>query len=523
MKGESRMQGRSRRAFALVVAVAVVSAMVLPGLALAKGGGAAAPTGIHPLTVYPKDVYESDDTSAQAKVLSETSVHTFHSGTDEDWFKVSTDTTGTPFVFETQYISDPQAIWDTEMTIYEVDASDPTGLNELWTQDDSDVWEAYGSTAFFKAPAPGTYYVNVEPLGEEDRGYYTTFVYEGIGRRVGGRNRFETAVALSKTMYPDSPNGAWGSDAAANGVILTNGTAFADALAAGAWGAMRPDTDDDEVYPMLLTTKDSLPAVTKAEIERLAVTQWWDADEFKVYVVGGPSVISDAQVAVLKALPYVADVVRVSGANRFATAAAVASMTIDITTPNTVVLANGLGWADGVSAGPLCGSMEAPMLLSKVDTMPVETSQWLLDHPSVTDVVIVGSGSVVSTGVADALAAAPYNMTVTRLAGADRYKTAYEIAAYGTEDGWFDATGFTLVTGMDFPDGLAAGPFSMLTDSTYGPGPILLTRSAELSEPVYDYFADWTDLGRPSYAIGGEAAISDPAFREFLGLWDMPF
>lgn len=517
------MHGRTRRTFALVVAVALVSAMMLPGLAFAKTSGVLAPTGIKPLTVYLKDAYESDNTSATAKVLPEVSIHTFDNDTDEDWFKVSTDTTGTPFVFETQYISDPVAIWDADMTIYEVDPLDASGLSELWGQDDSDVWEAYGSTAFFKAPAPGTYYVKIQPLGEEDRGYYTTFVYEGIGRRVAGANRFATAVALSKTMYPDSPNAAWGSDAAANGVILTNGTAFADALTAGAWGAMRPDTVDGEVYPLLLTTKDALPAVTKAEIERLAVTQLWGNEEFKVYVVGGSSVVSDAQLQMIKELPYVADAVRVSGPNRYATAAAVASMTLDITTPSTVVLGNGLGWADGVSAGPLCGSMQAPMLLSKVDTMPAETSQWLLDHPTVTDVVIVGSGSVVSTSVADALAAAPYNMAVTRLSGPDRYETAYEIAAYGVDEGWFDPRGFTLATGADFADGLAAGPFSMLTGYEYGPGPILLTRSAALSEPVYNYFTDWSDLSRPSYTVGGEAAISDSAFREFLELWDMPF
>ncbi|KAF0207814.1 MAG: cell wall binding repeat 2-containing [Actinobacteria bacterium] len=517
------MHGRSRRTLALTIVAVLVLVMVLPGLAFAKRGGAAAPTGITPLAVYPKDAYESDDTSAQAKVLPEISVHTFHSGTDEDWFKFSTDTTGTPFTLETQYISNPAATWDTEMTIYKVDAGDPTGLNELWNQDDSDVWQAYGSTAFFRAPAPGTYYVKVEPLGDTDRGYYSTFVYKGIGRRVAGANRFETAVALSKTMYPDSPNGGWGGDAAANGVILANGTAFADALSAGAWGAMRPDTVDDEVYPLLLTTKDVLPAVTKAEIERLAITQWWDGEEFVVYVIGGSGVVSDAQLQAIKSLPYVADAVRVAGANRYATAAAVASMTIDIGDPGTVILTSGMGWADGVAAGPLCGAMAAPMLLSKVDTLPVETSQWLLDHPTVSDVIIVGGSSVVSTSVVDALAAAPYNMSVTRLAGADRYATAYEVADYGTTIGWFDPLGFTLVSGLDFPDGLAAGPFSMLTGEAYGPGPILLTGKAELSEAVTDYFVDMTDVSRPSYAIGGEGAISDKAFREFLNLYDMPF
>lgn len=517
------MHGRFMRAFAVVLAVAFVSALVLPGLALAKGGGAPAPGSVRPLAIYPPDDYESDDTSATARVLPETSIHTFHNGTDEDWFTISTDTTGTPFVLETQYISDPVAIWDTRMTIYGVDAGDPTGLHELWTQDDSDVWEAYGSTAFFKAPAPGTYYVKVEPLGEEDRGYYTTFVYEGIGRRVGGADRFETAVALSKTMYPDSPNGAWGSDAAANGVILTNGMSFADALAAGAWGAMRPDTDDDEPFPLLLTTTDVLPSVTRAEIERLAITQWWDGDEFIVYVVGGPSVVSDAQLELIKTLPYVADAVRVSGANRYATASAVASMTMDITTPDTVVLASGLGWADGVSAGPLCGAMGAPMLLTRADSLPADTSQWLIDHPTVSNVIVVGGSSVVSTAVVDVLEADPYNMTVTRLAGADRYATAYEIAAYGTDEGWFDGAGLALVSGLNFPDGLAAGPFAVLTGDSYDPGPILLTRTSELTEAAIDYFVDWSDLSRPSYVVGGEAAVSDQAFREFLGLWDMEF
>ncbi len=380
------------------------------------------------------------------------------------------------------------------------------------------LWSLLGDLPSRTAP------IRAEKLGEEDRGYYTTYVTEGIGRRVAGANRFETAVALSKTMYPDSPNGAWGSDAACNAVILANGTAYADAISAGAWGAMRPDTDDDEPCPLLLTTTDTLPAVTRAEIERLAITQWWDGAEFIVYVVGGPSVVSDAQIEEIKALPYVADAVRVSGVNRFATAAEVASMTLDIdSSPGTVVLTNGYGWADGVSAGPLCGAMGAPMLLSRVDTITADTSAWLLDHTSVTEAVIVGGPSVVSTAVADALAAAPYNLTVTRLAGDDRYETAYEIAAYGTDNGYFEPAGFTLVTGRDFADGLAAGPFSMLTAGDYGPGPILLTRQAELSESVYDYFADWTDLDRPSYAVGGDAAISDAAYRDFLGLWDMPF
>lgn len=517
------MHGRPTRALALVVAAVFISAVVLPGMALAKGGGAPAPSRIAPLAAYPKDAYESDDTSATARVLPETSVHTFHSGTDADWFKISADTTGTVFTIETQYISDPPALWDTEMTIYEVDAGDPTGLHELWNQDDSDVWDAYGSTAFFKAPAPGTYYVEVLPLDEVDRGYYSTFVYEGIGRRVGGVNRFETAVALSKTMYPESPNGAWGTDATPSGVIVVNGASFADALSAGAWGAMRPGTDDDETYPLLLTTTGTLPSATRAEIERLAVSQYWDGAEFTVYVVGGPSVVSDAQLQLIKSLPYVTDAVRVSGANRYATASAVASMTMDISTPDTVVLANGLGWADGVSAGPLCGAMAAPMLLTRADALPAETSQWLLDHPSVSNIVIVGSGSVVSTAVADALAAAPFSKTVTRLSGGDRYATAYEIAAYGTDEGYFDGAGLTLVSGLNFPDGLAAGPFSMLTGGGFGPGPILLTRPSELSEPVIDYFADWTDLSRPSYVIGSEAAISNQAFREFLGLWDMTF
>lgn len=516
------MDTEKTRRFALVLLVALVAMVLLPASAFAKkAGGSAVPGGISILTIFERDVWESDDTSAQAKVLPEESNHTFHTGTDEDWFKFTAETTGTPYVLETQYVSAPPAMWDTEMTIYAVDAGVPSGLVQLWNQDDSRVWAAYGSTAYFEAPAPGTYYVKVEPLSDDQRGFYKTFVYEGIGRRVAGANRYATAAALSKTMYPESPNGAWGTDATPNGVIVVNGTLYADALAAGAWGAMRPD--NGEPYPLLLTTKDTLPTVTGNEIERLAVSQYWADTEFVVYVVGGPSVVSDAQLKAIGKLEYVTDVVRVSGTNRYATAAAVASMTIDIGNPTTVVLSSGAGWADGVSAGPLCGAMGAPMLLSKMETLTAETSTWLLDHPTVTEVIIVGGASVIDADVAAALAAAPYNMTVTRLAGRNRYETAYEIASFGVGEGWLDPSGFTLVTGTNFPDGLAAGPFSMLTDSGFDPGPILLTKKTELGQSVYDYYADWASSARPSYAVGGTLAVSDPVFRDFLDLWMMPF
>lgn len=83
--------------------------------------------------------------------------------------------------------------------------------------------------------------------------------------RIAGNNRYETAVAVSQTAYPNGATVAY----------IVSGTTFPDALTAA------PLTKNG---PLLLTHPDRLPPETAAEIKRLGAT--------KIVIVGGLSAVS---------------------------------------------------------------------------------------------------------------------------------------------------------------------------------------------------------------------------------------
>jgi hypothetical protein len=86
-------------------------------------------------------------------------------------------------------------------------------------------------------------------------------------------------------------------------VYVATGENFPDALGAAAAAAVQGG-------PVLLVQKDSIPAVTAAELSRLAPDV--------IYVSGGTAVVSDTVFNALKG--YAPTVTRVAGANRYATA-----------------------------------------------------------------------------------------------------------------------------------------------------------------------------------------------------------
>jgi hypothetical protein len=86
-------------------------------------------------------------------------------------------------------------------------------------------------------------------------------------------------------------------------VYVATGENFPDALGSAAASAVQGG-------PVLLITKDSIPAVTAAELSRLSPDV--------IYVSGGTAVVSDAVFTQLKA--YAPSVIRVAGANRYETA-----------------------------------------------------------------------------------------------------------------------------------------------------------------------------------------------------------
>lgn len=283
--------------------------------------------------------------------------------------------------------------------------------------------------------------------------------------RLAGPDRYATAVTVS-TLFP----------AGVPVVFLATGENFPDALAAGPAAALAGG-------PVLLTGRDSLPEPVHGALARL--------DPVNIVVLGSESVIS-ANVA-LQASNYASGtVVRVSGGDRYETAANIAA---NFPAPADVVyVASGLGFADALAASAAAGSFGGPLLLTDPNGIPASTAAQL-DRLNPGVIVVAGGPSSVSVAVEEQLAAL-YG-PVVREAGPDRYATSAAISANS-----FVAPASTvfLATGSNFPDALAGGPLAGITVA-----PVLLVRQDCVPRVVM------TEIQRlqPSQVVllGGESVL----------------
>jgi Tol biopolymer transport system component/putative cell wall-binding protein len=193
--------------------------------------------------------------------------------------------------------------------------------------------------------------------------------------RYQGATRYETAAALAQAMLPE-PGGT---------VVLASGEVFPDALAGGVVAARAGG-------PVLLTRQDALPASTAAELERRRPTE--------VVIVGGVAAVS-AAVADEVAHRTGAPVRRLSGADRYATAVAVARSDL-AGARNLVYVASGERFPDALTAVPAATIADAPILLTGSSTAPEVLLEYLRDHRP-RRVRIVGGPSAVADDVADQL------------------------------------------------------------------------------------------------------------------------
>jgi SpoIID/LytB domain protein len=148
---------------------------------------------------------------------------------------------------------------------------------------------------------------------------------------------------------------------------------------------------------------------------------------------------------------------RVAGADRYATAAQIA--TTSFSTTDTAIVVRGDGpqsFPDGLAASFLGGVLGAPTLLTAVDSLPQATRD-ALSTLHVKAIKVLGGTSAVSADVVSSLQNAGY--TVERIGGDDRYATAALVAQAGSGGIGSQAGKKTAVvsSGAAFPDALAAG------------------------------------------------------------------
>jgi glucose/arabinose dehydrogenase/putative cell wall-binding protein len=188
--------------------------------------------------------------------------------------------------------------------------------------------------------------------------------------------------------------------------------------------------------------------------------------------------------------------VRRFGSDRYATAAAIASY---LFTPGvrTVFIATGEGWPDGAAASAAAGTLHAPVLLARRDSIPSATSAEL-NRLQPQSISVIGGESSISNATMTALSAYTTG-SVVRRAGADRYGTAAAVSAAVFAPG--TAAAF-VVTGENWPDALAAGAAAATAHS-----PILLVRGTSIPAATAAEL-DRLDPGR-IYVVGAPGVVSE--------------
>ncbi|WP_181905651.1 cell wall-binding repeat-containing protein [Microbacterium bovistercoris] len=298
--------------------------------------------------------------------------------------------------------------------------------------------------------------------------------------RIFGQNRFETAVRVSEDTFP----------AGVQAAFVANGLNFPDALAAAAAGGTFGG-------PVLLTAPTSVTQGVKDELSLLQ-------PEY-VFVAGGTGSVSESVYNQVAAYGTVgAD--RVAGVDRFETAAYMSTLW---ESTDTVYLASGINYPDALSGAAAAGFNGNPVLLTGRDSLPAVTAAALSHHAPSRIVVLGGTGSVSTTVLNQAKAAAGTNPTVQRLAGADRYQTGVAISKATFPDTRIPV--LYVASGAGFADALAGA-----AAAGYNGGPMLLTAQGSMSAAVLAEI-DRLDPVRV-VVLGGTASVSDAVIAQIDGV-----
>ncbi|MGA1836095.1 cell wall-binding repeat-containing protein [Herbiconiux sp. 11R-BC] len=259
--------------------------------------------------------------------------------------------------------------------------------------------------------------------------------------RIAGADRFEVAVNVAAQEFPGS--------ATAPVVYIATGANYPDALSAGPAATVQGG-------PLLLVTRDAVPASVASTIQRLAPTA--PAAPLRIVIVGGVNSVSEAVAAQLGALVPGASVERLAGDDRYAASRAVVASAFP--SAPSAYAATGANFPDALSAGGAAGSAARPVLLVNggADSADAATIG-LFRNLSTTSITVVGGVNSVHAGVLQSLTTVP--ASVTRIDGADRFAASINL----NHAAFTQASKAYLATGYNFPDALSGGVLAGMTDA----------------------------------------------------------
>lgn len=293
--------------------------------------------------------------------------------------------------------------------------------------------------------------------------------------RISGSDRYETAVAVSRTAFEPQ----------ICEIYVASGEGFADALA----GAARASFADPA--PLLLIGRNHIPPSVRREIARL--------NPVSIYVLGGNAAVSPSVRAQLEAIPGRGEVVLIDGPDRYATAAYVSNIG-GADTP--MFFASGENFPDALSAASMVGSTLGSILLVPRTGVPTVVREAIAERSPKKVTVLGGTGAIDDSVVRELRQLT--SRSVSRIGGSDRYETA---VAVSKSDVMADSSRVYIVSGRNFPDALGVAPRAALSRS-----PVLLVEPNSIPASVKQ------ELRRlkPTHIVivGGPGAVSAAVERD---------
>ncbi|MCA0180829.1 MAG: cell wall-binding repeat-containing protein [Actinobacteria bacterium] len=339
------------------------------------------------------------------------------------------------------------------------------------------------------APAGKRSYIEVTPGSPSGFGYYAVCLRapgqwcdDSPVDRLWGADRYATSVAIAQQML--------GEDVGGDTIVVASGEVVTDALSVG--------SPASGLGPLLLVTRDRIPAVVAKELRRIGPA--------RIVLVGGPNTISADVENQLRGyldprFPN-ASLERWWGADRYATSATISTQSFK---PGVEMafIASGQVYADALAGAAAAGrnvngQRRDPVLLVDDDRIPSSIAAELRRLKPGRIVVLGGPNTIRDNVLADL--AAYTSGSVERWAGSDRYSTAATISRNAYAVG--EAGEVFIASGEVFSDALALGPMA-----GHSPYPILLVRSDSIPSST---LAELRRLHpRRIHLIGGPATISD--------------
>ncbi|WP_226577773.1 cell wall-binding repeat-containing protein [Halobacillus litoralis] len=410
---------------------------------------------------------EPNNTRAQANPITpeDVAIGTF-SDDDKDYYKLEingdkeVDLIVSLFIFEEETTD-----MELNVNLYDTGGSKVDSYFE-----DSD---EYGYAGGFYVE-PGVYYMEASDSANLNNGetyMLSPYIFEDEPyiERIAGKDRYHTSASIAVRRSGGYPS---------ENVVLATGADFPDALA-GAPFAFQSDA------PILLTTKNSLPKITESTLEVLETDH--------VTILGGTGAVSKEVENKLKSLGI--DVERISGSNRYETAAAIAA---EIPFSDGAVIAYGRNFPDALAIAPVAAMNGMPILLTERDYLPSATQKAIRGYDYS---YVVGGSGVIAENILTQL---PYP---ERIAGKNRYSTSVAIAKYFS----LDPALVNLATGANFADALSG--------SVYGVGePLLLTPKDHLDPQVKSYVKENESFYFRIF--GGTGAVSEQVEDDIWSLFE---